>query len=1103
MALKFLRRKVRRNSLLAELMRAELRALATLEHPGIVAAFDHGHVSPDAVRSIGLGLVAGSPWFAMEVVEGWSLRSRRCRIDWEELGPLTLEILDALAHAHGRGVVHRDLKPANVLVDRGRDGRSRARLTDFGLAWFPRERELDEMGRKLQGTPGYLAPEQALGEPARIGPWTDLYAVGATVWSMLHGAAPHDHEDRTASLHATVTADLPPWRPVAPVPPWLQAWTAMCLERQPRDRFGSAALAAEAFRQLDRGSISVAVSDLRSARPVPERRWPARHVSAGSALAPSLRLLPFRDPPVVGRQREQQELWDRLRAVRAAGRPAVVLLSGAAGLGKSRLASWLSEQAEIAGVARSVTAYPGARVGLGPLLARVLLADEDRPDDALVQVQDRLAARGVVEPWLAAAVAELASPSRAPSTSEATLAWEARVETALRVLRAESAVDPLLIWLEDGHTNLEAIQLGMRLLDDDADVGPVLLMLCVATDRLEPGSVEAGLVDDLRTAGAFDLELHPLSDEATGALLSGAAPLTREAAASLAGEARGNPLLALQLLADRAEAGALRGESGRLALHPGFEAPVGLAGLWHRRLQRTLQPLGEHAAECVELAAVLGVEVELREWRDVCLAHGVELPSGLVAGLGQAGLAELRLGGFRFTHELARDAVLEEARRAGRLQRLHATCAEVLADAGAPDERLAVHLQGAGREAEAGDRFVGAARQLLGVGDLDTAERLLTKFAALGLEGPLAYAAEGLELAVQRLRYGGPAIESEVRDYAERAPDRDDVAAARAWLLLAAVLRDGGNIAEAVGAVERAEEHARLAPSLRPEISLALGRLTQVAGRPQEALALFEVAGPEATLPRAGVLCDLGRFDEAERLLESFESQLLEQGRLGVLAATLIARARIHAQGRQEWAASEQLLRRALSLHGALGHGAGLASTWNGLGEMLRLQGRLVDARAAYEESSAAFGRLGARGRAAPELNLATVDIAEGQARSAVQRLLALRTELSGAGARGLQASVEAVLVAAYARLEDRAGLGDAVERLARYLDGGVTPQADVAEHLEAASEASVRHGWLKLGARCANLASLCWSRLGEEARAEMANLRAQRLLVDRSTAVD
>ncbi|MCA9492706.1 MAG: serine/threonine protein kinase, partial [Myxococcales bacterium] len=89
--------------------RTEVRAVAGLDHPNVVQVLDHGTVPSGGPP--GSGLAEGMPWLAMELVDGGTLSARRGRMAWPELRAVVLGLLDALAHAHARGVVHRDLKP--------------------------------------------------------------------------------------------------------------------------------------------------------------------------------------------------------------------------------------------------------------------------------------------------------------------------------------------------------------------------------------------------------------------------------------------------------------------------------------------------------------------------------------------------------------------------------------------------------------------------------------------------------------------------------------------------------------------------------------------------------------------------------------------------------------------------------------------------------------------------------------------------------------------------------------------------------------------------------------------------------------------------------
>src|SRR5205085_1816586 len=129
----------------------------------------------------------GLPYLVMEYVQGISLQER---LDLG--GPLGvadvlrigLQAARGLAAAHDQGLVHRDVKPANILLENGDE---RVKITDFGLARAADDASLTQSG-VIAGTPQYMAPEQARGEP--IGPRTDLFSLGSVLYALCSGHAP-------------------------------------------------------------------------------------------------------------------------------------------------------------------------------------------------------------------------------------------------------------------------------------------------------------------------------------------------------------------------------------------------------------------------------------------------------------------------------------------------------------------------------------------------------------------------------------------------------------------------------------------------------------------------------------------------------------------------------------------------------------------------------------------------------------------------------------------------------------------------------------------------------------------------------------------------
>lgn len=180
-AVKVLRPPGTRNELFLALFRREVRAVAQLDHPGIVTIFDIGEVTPASARESRGGVSAHSPYLVMDLVARGSLTNVQTPMPWPQLREILLGVLDALAHAHARGITHLDIKPGNILLADKSSGFP-IRLTDFGIALF--RASLPSNDETVLGTPAYMAPEQFFGEWREFGPWTDLYALGCVAYEL-------------------------------------------------------------------------------------------------------------------------------------------------------------------------------------------------------------------------------------------------------------------------------------------------------------------------------------------------------------------------------------------------------------------------------------------------------------------------------------------------------------------------------------------------------------------------------------------------------------------------------------------------------------------------------------------------------------------------------------------------------------------------------------------------------------------------------------------------------------------------------------------------------------------------------------------------------
>ena len=153
----------------------EAKAAAQLRHPNIVPLYDAGRDGD--LPYIASAFIDGRP--LSEVIDDGL-------VDLKQAAEITLGLAEALHYAHGLGIVHRDVKPANVMLDA--DGR--AILMDFGLARFELSEEKLTKEGAVMGTPAYMPPEQARGDSSAIGPASDQYSLGATLYELLTGHTP-------------------------------------------------------------------------------------------------------------------------------------------------------------------------------------------------------------------------------------------------------------------------------------------------------------------------------------------------------------------------------------------------------------------------------------------------------------------------------------------------------------------------------------------------------------------------------------------------------------------------------------------------------------------------------------------------------------------------------------------------------------------------------------------------------------------------------------------------------------------------------------------------------------------------------------------------
>lgn len=1012
-----------RDPLYLEAFQREVRAVATMDHPGIVRVFDQGAIPPRAEAESSGALVAGSPYLVMEYLEHGTLRDVPRGAPWSLLHNLLLGLLAALAHAHARGVIHRDLKPNNVLLTAPpKHPHPGVKLTDFGIAHAATDAH-GELPEHLTGTPHFMAPEQIGSDTRDYGPWTDLYALGCLAFQLITGQPPFWRPDAELSFteifFSHLYGELPRLEGRAHVPRGLDDWLHTLLAKPVHQRFCCAADARAALlelgpatppapgssedspdpalttwddtllarptthlgTQLTRPTVLTAPPELPD--PTSTQVGPLSPVRAPiTELPPSppartdavelqgagLGLFGLRPVPFVGRARERALLWRQLVDVHRTGHARAVVLKGPSGVGKTRLGQWLARTALEHGAGLVVRASheptSGPSEGLPLAIAKALRAADLRGSALLDRAVDHVKRRGG-SLRDALELAALLDPDSAHANDRRlhlATPRERYVATS-RWLSIYARERPVVMLLDDVQWGADALAFADYLLKSRGQDVPALLVVAAREDALLERPLERSLLDGLIALDCTEsLELPPLPDSAHQELIRGLLSFTPDLAAQLAACTAGHPMFAVQLVHELVQQGKLSTTLRGFELDAEQALPSSLEALWLLRLRRLE---GEPSRlEALEVAAALGHHVDRELWSQACVEGDIPRAPHLEGELELKRLAVLDETGWSFAHSTLREALIRHAQEQGRWAHINAWCAQVLAQAQSPAawERLGLHAREAGHMDTALDAWLRAARGYLASCDFHQATLLLEQRQAL---------CETLRLPSDDPR-----------------PSAGDLAQASC-----AVLR--GRPQEALPWLERVEDALRGQDWPRIHAGLRFGRgvTAQSRGRTQEALTAFEEAlalyrelpegGPplllaKCTQGRADILTQIGQPTVAIKLFEQALEHYIEardlkgQGRchVGLGEAWLRLGDRTHA---------DTELKRAREVFESAGVRDGLAQVLSTTGILAAHDEKLDEALAAFERAARVFAELDSADIVAPLGNLAFIHLRQGR----------------------------------------------------------------------------------------------------------------------------
>jgi len=1060
----------------------EARSAARLNHPGVIQIYDFGETDE------------GQLFLAMEWVTGGSM------VQWRDNPPdlkvllrVFDELLQALAAAHGRGVLHRALKPDNLLLQGKVSDPDRLVISDFGMASVFDAQQGTTSGDAVSGAPRYMAPEQVKHDRPPS-PETDIYAVGAILFEMISGSPPF-RGDADEVKHKLLNDDPPPLAPRTGyvIPEALRRVVTRALNRQPEQRFRSAA-------------------DMRVAL-----------VEANTGLTPEREAIDDVSPALLGRDSELRRLRKEAIASLRGPTTQVCLLVGESGVGKSMLANALAGDLVQTGLMSLVRARCDeerlGNAGIAAALEELLGIRRCSREEA----RRRLAAR----PDLAAVIGgadldDILDDLRPPIADSLIIDLDAlvhgRASRFALCLRAPARTQALAIVVEDlQRAPLEDVEVLQHLVAlDVGDPLPVLVIACLDASSWGPDDPRRQMVDQLvdAHAGVTTLDVGPLPAEACEELLAmrlRAGPTLSRAVVQQVGS---NPRVALAVAELAIASGHTREADGSHELmDPGAlegQIPDDVRTLIRGKIDRTISsaPDGQAALRAMVSAAVYGERFAPDQVAELCVrANLLDDPEAVSRSFDQlvgAGLLEYRGRAdedrMAFATPLLRHEVLNLLRATTR-RTLHAEAATLLKEQGLDSrvhgaKAIARHLFAADQVPEGRIYLQRAAELAETAWMLDEASSLYTELLE-GMDEMTGAELERPKLALGRIhvRQGNEELAREMLvGLPEWASDR---VAAEAALLLSDLALTAGNTSEATAwlqlARDRMPEEGRAAAWFRGEWVLLQERLMRARGDlrlriehlRQSILRLPEGVHRFRCRERlAMALARGGRMDEGDEMLQELEESAPDDlpPRLGV--ELLLDRA-ILADIRGASEDARRLYRQVLTRAREAGDPEQISQGLVGLAEIHRAAGNLDRAEEMYTNALKIQQRMGhQRFTAITLVNLCMVALARGELQQADRHL----DDVVNSGADVAHPEVAVVYAFSRALVAGRRGdLEEARSELFRFQAVNARVklhEPDIANALTELGELFRDDGDDMFGDELTRHAIVMWQQLGREDKA-------------------
>ncbi len=798
-ALKLLRPEVAGLPQLRRRFAREARAASRLVHPNIAAVIDHG-VDETGTMYIAMELLVGEVMID-SIHRGLSLNHILETAD---------QLLAGLAHAHARGVIHRDLKPSNLMIVDGEKSQSLGtlKIVDFGIARVENDAEPGDTAQgEVVGTPRYMSPEQASGVRP-LGPRTDLYSVGLILYELISGHPPFGEEKGLEVMTSHVHRRVPPLVPRADldVPQSLLELVHRALEKDPTRRWSTAAGMRREIRTL----LDTVRDDPRSSKaPAPLHQQGSRQRSTieesilgrPAELArsvgkprPDIPIVAHRRIPFVGREKERRLLAQVVADVRHCAKGSVVILEGAPGIGKTRLAMKVKEWSEEKGLLYghvgvftrgSADGMQGIRELLDSV-CRTRLRSRKQVLERLSEQADRFSLNGRNE---VQRLVNFMRPFRPTQEKERPNIDQSHLfEIIIRVLESAARRRPRMVVLDDLHWADSQVGDFLELLVARMGHRDFPLML-LTTVRHRELAEKQELAKKILALSQYEgqtlvrVRLLPLAPQSGRRIVNYVLPVDEQLCEEIYERSEGHPLHLLLILRYLHDEGLLTWDGNRWQADDvetvRQAVPPSLGDLFRVRLQQveTRYGSGGRLEALLQRAAVIGPRVTYEVFREIVVGDDKQelvenFEHDLDCLLNEGLLVESqgrRDEWYAFSHGVLRDYLLKSIDGAHRRRKLHKLAATALerineGKGAAPAAEIAAHWQRARHLPEAAECYLRAANTALrasmphhGVTALQSALEVMDQMVGAG----------DAKMTLARLRTRGTQVGVNERQYME------------------------------------------------------------------------------------------------------------------------------------------------------------------------------------------------------------------------------------------------------------------------------------------------------------------------------------------------